>query len=156
MVQDNSSLPGSGNASYGGISGSESRTPSADFTVGTSAADTARPTGTTTTSSTPTTSAAGSFQASGQSEGSSYERTEYQPAGRDLVLAERTRSRPSTAVIIGSAIAGAVAGGAIPFMLSGRKSSGTIALDERHGTQSTRSEDYGSVSGTRTRGDYQR
>lgn len=40
----------------------------------------------------------------------------------DLVLVEE-RSGPSTATVIGAAIAGAVVGGAIPFMLGGRSSS---------------------------------
>jgi hypothetical protein len=41
--------------------------------------------------------------------------------GGGFAAAERIRSRPSAAAILGSAVAGAVAGGAIPFMLSGRK-----------------------------------
>jgi uncharacterized membrane protein len=47
----------------------------------------------------------------------------YRSHGRAVVVSERTRSRPSTATIVGAAVAGAIAGGAIPFMLSGRSSS---------------------------------
>jgi len=46
---------------------------------------------------------------------------DYQRTGRELVVTERTKNRPSTALVIGSALAGAVAGSAIPFMLAGRK-----------------------------------
>jgi hypothetical protein len=42
-----------------------------------------------------------------------------------VVLAERQRTKPNTAIVVGAALAGAIAGGAIPFMLSGRKNSGT-------------------------------
>jgi uncharacterized membrane protein len=46
-----------------------------------------------------------------------------QATGRALVLTEQPeRSRPSTAVVVGAAVAGAIAGGAIPFMLAGRSS----------------------------------
>lgn len=47
---------------------------------------------------------------------------DHAPEGRELVLAERSR-RPSTATVVGAALAGAIAGGAIPFMLAGRASS---------------------------------
>lgn len=47
--------------------------------------------------------------------------------GRDVVIAQRPRSRPSTAAVLGSAVAGAVAGSAIPFMLAGRRSAGRSA-----------------------------
>jgi len=47
---------------------------------------------------------------------------DYQRTGRELTVTERGKSRPSTAVVIGSALAGAVAGSAIPFMLASRKS----------------------------------
>ena len=43
------------------------------------------------------------------------------PLGREMVVAEQSR-RPATATIVGAAIAGAIAGGAIPFMLAGRSS----------------------------------
>jgi uncharacterized membrane protein len=39
----------------------------------------------------------------------------------------RSAAGPSTATIVGAAIAGAIVGGAIPFMLSGRSSSGSSA-----------------------------
>ena len=42
-------------------------------------------------------------------------------AHREMVVAERRG--PSTATIVGAAVAGAIAGGAIPFLLSGRASS---------------------------------
>ena len=43
-------------------------------------------------------------------------------SGQELVVVEE-RSRPGTVAVVGAAIAGAVVGGAIPFMLSGRSSS---------------------------------
>ena len=46
----------------------------------------------------------------------------HRSSGRSVVLAERPTTKPNTAVIVGSAIAGAIVGGAIPFMLSGRSS----------------------------------
>ncbi len=49
-------------------------------------------------------------------------RSSYQPRSQ-LVVEERTQSiRPSTRLVIGSAVAGAIAGSVIPFMLAGRKS----------------------------------
>lgn len=39
--------------------------------------------------------------------------------GRDLIVVEE-RSGPSTAAVVGAALAGAVVGGAVPFMLRGR------------------------------------
>lgn len=65
---------------------------------------------------------------------------DYEPhTGREVVVAARPRSRPSTAAVLGSAVAGAVAGSAIPFMLAGRKSSGRTVLAqdryEPHATQ---------------------
>jgi uncharacterized membrane protein len=48
--------------------------------------------------------------------------TGHRTSGSALVLAERETNRPNTAVIVGSAIAGAIVGGAIPFMLAGRSS----------------------------------
>jgi uncharacterized membrane protein len=61
---------------------------------------------------------------SGGSQRSSSDRYEsdYESSSRELVVTE-TSNRPSTATIVGAAIAGAVAGAAIPFMLSGRASS---------------------------------
>jgi uncharacterized membrane protein len=43
--------------------------------------------------------------------------------GREVVVAEQPRSRPTTATVAGAAIVGALAGAAIPFMLSGRAAS---------------------------------
>jgi stress response protein YsnF len=40
-----------------------------------------------------------------------------------VVTERRQTSRPSTALVIGSAVAGAIAGGVLPFMLVGRKTS---------------------------------
>jgi len=45
----------------------------------------------------------------------------YERTGREVVVAERERTRPSATKVIGAALAGAVAGSAIPFMLAGRK-----------------------------------
>ena len=42
--------------------------------------------------------------------------------GRELTVVERQGSGPSTATVVGYALAGAVAGAAIPFMLSARSS----------------------------------
>jgi uncharacterized membrane protein len=50
--------------------------------------------------------------------------------GQELVVSV-TRARPSTAAVVGAAIAGAVAGAAIPFMLAGRASVRTGAAAER-------------------------
>lgn len=41
---------------------------------------------------------------------------------RDIVVVEAARGRPATATVAGAAIVGALAGAAIPFMLSGRGS----------------------------------
>jgi len=59
---------------------------------------------------------------SGTQSGSSSAESSNAPEGRELVLVEE-RSRPSTAAVVGAALAGALVGGAIPFMLSGRSSS---------------------------------
>ncbi len=48
--------------------------------------------------------------------------TGYRPSGRAVLVAERPASTPKTSVVIGAALAGAIAGGAIPFMLSARSS----------------------------------
>lgn len=61
------------------------------------------------------TSESGSFRQDDQYRGYS--------SGREVVLADRTRSKPSTAMVVGAALAGAVAGAAIPFMLRGKGSS---------------------------------
>ena len=56
------------------------------------------------------------------------------PPHSELVTIE-ARARPSTATIVGAAIAGAVAGAAIPFMLAGRASSrSTGSTSERQQT----------------------
>lgn len=60
----------------------------------------------------------GSAEAAGFQEG----RSGYSPSYSDTQVTERRSSRPSSAVVLGSVVAGAIAGGAIPFMLSGRKS----------------------------------
>lgn len=69
----------------------------------------------------------GSSQSSQPSSGTgSFQQDEHEtghrPSGRAVVLAERPAAKPKTSVIIGAALAGAIAGGAIPFMLSGRSS----------------------------------
>jgi uncharacterized membrane protein len=63
----------------------------------------------------------GSNQQSGFSNHDSAQR---ELTGRELVVAEG-RTGPSTATIVGAALAGAVAGAAIPFMLAGRSSGGS-------------------------------
>ena len=55
-------------------------------------------------------------------------RSDSRPAQRQSDVSERTRSKPNPAVVVGAALAGAVAGGAIPFMLSGRQSRRETAL----------------------------
>jgi hypothetical protein len=47
----------------------------------------------------------------------------YQPAQTEVNVTERrSAARPSKTVVIGSAVAAAVVGGAVPFMLAARKS----------------------------------
>jgi hypothetical protein len=80
-------------------------------------ADTLRPAGGSTTVQ-PTHSEAHSYNEA---------RSTYQPerTGTEVVVTERrSASRPSRNMVIGSAVAGAIAGGALPFMLAGRKSGG--------------------------------
>lgn len=56
-------------------------------------------------------------------------RASYQPQRSQVTVTERrTASRPSTTAVIGSAAAAALVGGAIPFMLSARKSRQTDNL----------------------------
>ncbi len=56
-------------------------------------------------------------------------RANYQPEPSQVTVTERrTSSRPSTTAVIGSAAAAALVGGAIPFMLSARKSRQTENL----------------------------
>ena len=51
-----------------------------------------------------------------------------------VVTQRRQTNRPSTALVIGSAVAGAIAGGVLPFMLAGRKSAANreVLLIEDH------------------------
>lgn len=58
-------------------------------------------------------------------------RSSYQPSqSREVtVVQRRLASKPSRNLVIGSAVAGAIAGGAIPFMLSGRKSAETKRVE---------------------------
>jgi uncharacterized membrane protein len=58
------------------------------------------------------------------------QREDHAPEGRDLILVEE-RSGPSTATIVGAALAGAIVGGAIPFMLGGRSSSASSKSPKR-------------------------
>ncbi len=60
----------------------------------------------------------------------------YQPSFSEVKVSER-RSRPSSTLVIGSAVAGAIAGGAIPFMLSGRKSRQSEQVAVRHDSLTT-------------------
>lgn len=46
----------------------------------------------------------------------------YRASGRAVVLSREAPSRPSASLVVGAAVVGAIAGGAIPFMLSGRSS----------------------------------
>ena len=55
----------------------------------------------------------------------------YRSSGRAVVLQEQPRTRPSTATIVGAALAGAIAGGAIPFMLSRSASTGKRSSSNR-------------------------
>ncbi len=61
------------------------------------------------------TSETGTFQQDGHESG-------YRPSSPAVVVAERPAARPKTSVVVGAALVGAIAGGAIPFMLSGRSS----------------------------------
>jgi uncharacterized membrane protein len=61
---------------------------------------------------TPVAQDTGSFAATGTESG-------YHAGSREIVVSEN-RTRPGTATVVGAAIAGAIAGGAIPFLLSGR------------------------------------
>jgi hypothetical protein len=50
-------------------------------------------------------------------------RSDYEPRRSETIVTERrSPSRPSTTAVIGSAVAAAVVGGAVPFMLAARKS----------------------------------
>lgn len=67
-------------------------------------------------------SGAGATRPAGSTVSSASRSQDYSAHGsRDLVVAERGDSRPETATIVGAALAGAVIGAALPFML-GRRS----------------------------------
>ena len=106
MSQDTTSLP----QGAGGTTGSSS-----GHTVATSRSETR------TTSSSSASPAAQPSSGSGSFSQDEHESGHRSP-GHAVVLAERPTAKPNTAVIVGSAIAGAIVGGAIPFMLSGRSS----------------------------------
>lgn len=55
--------------------------------------------------------------------------TGYRSSGRAIVVSEQAQSRPKTSLVVGAALAGAVVGGALPFMLSGRSSGGDRRRD---------------------------
>ncbi|HZH08615.1 MAG TPA: hypothetical protein VEY69_18250 [Lautropia sp.] len=130
MADSNNLAPGAGSTVSGSTTSSAGGTGSSPATGSSSFSDTSRPTGSTTSSSTQ--SAGGGFSSSGtefqpdtnyrQSQDYGSETASYQPSG-EVTYAPQSRSRPSTAVIAGAALAGAITGGAIPFLLAGRKSS---------------------------------
>jgi uncharacterized membrane protein len=63
------------------------------------------------------------YDAAGERKGNATQASgHWDDTGRELVVTKQ-RSGPSTATVVGAALAGAVAGAAIPFMLSGRSSS---------------------------------
>lgn len=57
----------------------------------------------------------------------------YRSRGRAVILAERSQNKPNTATVVGAALVGAIAGAAIPFMLSGR-SNGYSSRERREDT----------------------
>jgi hypothetical protein len=87
----------------------------------------------------------------GSAETSNYNeaRTRYQPQRSEVTLTEqRTTSRPSTKAVIGSAAAAALVGGAIPFMLSARKSRQSEDVSfQRRGTTVDSRASFGADSG---------
>jgi hypothetical protein len=87
----------------------------------------------------------------GSAETSNYNeaRTSYQPQRSEVTLTEqRTTSRPSTKAVIGSAAAAALVGGAIPFMLSARKSRQSEDVSfQRRGTTVNSGASFGANSG---------
>ncbi|HZG47644.1 MAG TPA: hypothetical protein VEZ41_15455 [Allosphingosinicella sp.] len=87
----------------------------------------------------------------GSTETSNYNeaRTSFQPQRSEVTLTEqRTTSRPSTKAVIGSAAAAALVGGAIPFMLSARKSRQSEDVSfQRRGTTVNSGASYGANSG---------
>jgi uncharacterized membrane protein len=68
-------------------------------------------------------SSAGDYQSTDSESG-------YRAPHRELMVSER-RSPPTTATVVGAAIAGAIAGGAIPFLLSGRSTGRATASAAR-------------------------
>ena len=60
-------------------------------------------------------------------------RDQYGHAGREVVLSERHSNGPSTALVLGAALAGAVVGGALPYLLADR-SSGYRSVRRSYGT----------------------
>lgn len=55
--------------------------------------------------------------------------TGYRSSGRAILVTEQPQARPKTSLVVGAALAGAVVGGALPFMLSGRSSGGSRGRD---------------------------
>jgi uncharacterized membrane protein len=107
MVQDPRSLPQGAGATNGSSTGSTGF-------IGSGAASTAGASA----------SAGSAAPASGDP---SFQQDEHESgfraSGRAVMLAQRPASRPNTALVVGAALAGAIAAGAIPFMLSGRSAS---------------------------------
>lgn len=141
MTQDNNSLPPAAGATTGGstasdIGGGRSAVSgsSSAFGDGSTYSDTSRP----------GTATAGGYQPSSgpQPEIRDYggsaprygsEPGSYRTSHDNVTVQRSSRSQPSTAVVVGAALAGAITGAAIPFMFAGRKSAdkGTIVVDER-------------------------
>ena len=106
-----------------GTTGTSSFESGSTYAGGSSTADTMRPTGGTTTVQ-PLHAETRSFDEA---------RSSYQPSTTAVTVTQRrSASRPSRNMVIGSVLAGAVAGGAIPFMLSGRKSGQTRSAEVHH------------------------
>jgi len=101
-----------GTTGSAGTTGTTGSTSGSSF-GGSQSADTYRPTG-------DTAGTHGSTQHI-ETQGYNEARSTYQPSTDLTVTQRRTASRPSRNLVIGSAVAGAIAGGALPFMF-GRKS----------------------------------
>jgi uncharacterized membrane protein len=114
MTENTTNLPAGAGASTG--SGPESRNASDTLSAANRAAQ---------TDATIRVGASGQEPQAFSSSGSyqPYEQSGTRSQGREVVLAERQRSMPSRAVVMGAALVGALAGGAIPFMLQGRSQS---------------------------------
>lgn len=84
----------------------------------------------------------GSYETSAQSPGSTEARAfnhgfnDYQPGRQVAVTEQRSSARPKTSAVIGSAVAAAIAGGAVPFMLAARKSRKNVQVAEYAGSDS--------------------